>query len=361
MSEEYLARAAFAAGQPLAFDASAGAGDDFNIQWMPPGPQKPKCKVGGKAKELSFTVMARHAIAFNDQLQARRALAAAGQGDEPFIDFNHEDGRAAGRPTEFYWGGDDPQQGGIRVKGKWTPAGKSAVQGKEFTRFSPEWHFNASHEPIGVGVNLGGLVNRAAFQSIASVKAGAATQENETMTTEEIKQAIAEGMKPISDRLAALETARGKDANEDTLTKAIATAMEPITTELKTIKEGRDNDRKAQAKAAVSRFVGRIGLAPQDAKAIEFYEKSWLADASTTEEVLGKLPARAGAGRLTTSNAGTATATASGVEPEEIYEAKAKTYATEHKLDEVEGLIAFGRTAEGSALQEQFREKVRAA
>ena len=167
------ARATLATGQPVNFNLG-GSPDDFDIQWMPPGPQSPCCFVAGEAKTLTFTVKPQHAAAFNAMLQQMRTKAAAGTGDEPFIDFNHEDGRASGRPTEIYWAGSDPAKGGIRLKGKWTPSGKVAVQGKEYARFSPEWFFDDKQEPSAIGANLGGLVNKAAFTHIQPVKARAA-------------------------------------------------------------------------------------------------------------------------------------------------------------------------------------------
>ncbi len=166
------ARGRLATAVPIQLDQAVSGGDDFDIQWMPPGAQSPVVFVKDEPRELSFTVKPQHAQALNVQLQRLRSRAAAGQGDLPLIDFNHDDGAASGRPTEMYWGGDDPQKGGIRLKGKWTASGKAAVTGDapEFTRFSPEWYFGDNEEPAAISPNLGGLVNRAAFQGIATVK-----------------------------------------------------------------------------------------------------------------------------------------------------------------------------------------------
>lgn len=169
------ARGKRAAGTPIQLDSQAG--DDFDIQWMPPGYQQPVAFVSGESRQLNFTVKPEHAQAFDGQLQRMIELAKSGNGDLPFIDFNHEDGAASGRPAQFYWGGDDPKKGGIRLKGTWTTTGKAAITGPapEFTRFSPEWYFDDNDEPIAVGANLGGLVNRAAFKSIATVTAADAS------------------------------------------------------------------------------------------------------------------------------------------------------------------------------------------
>ena len=357
------ARAAFTAGEPI--NVAAASGDDFDIQWMPPGAQAPCCFVGDEAKELSFTVKPQHALAFNAQLQRLRSLADAGQGDAPFIDFNHEDGRAAGRPTEFYYGGDDPKKGGIRLKGKWTASGKASVTGPapEFTRFSPEWYFNDDHEPIAIGTNLGGLVNKAAFKTIASVKAGAATQQQKNnMTKEEMQLVVTEALKPITAEVAALKAqAKGAETDptkldETALTKAVAKAMEPFTQKLTDIE---NTGKKAQAKAAVAKFITAPGnpngvIAPADNKSIEFWEAAYLANAASAEEQLTKLGARTpmkiivGAG-----SGGTATQVVT-----EFSDAENRAIAGCKKLREANKAIAsdaqamemFLRTPEGNAI-----------
>lgn len=357
------ARAAFSAGEPI--QIAAASGDEFDIQWMPPGEQSPCCTVGDEAKQLSFTVKAQHAQAFNAQLQRLRSLAAAGQGDEPFIDFDHEDGRASGRPTEMYWGGEDPKSGGIRVKGKWTPSGKAAVQGKEFTRFSPEWYFNDDHEPIAIGANLGGLVNKAAFKTIASVKAGAATQQHKTnMTKEEMQALLTEALKPVTADIAALKTAQAKAPAQDpatagvldetTLNKAIAKAMEPFTAKITAVEtEG----KKAQAKAAVAKYITAPGnsqgvIAPADTAAIEFWENAYLANAKSAEDQLTKLGARTPV-KIVMRAGQTATHTSaefSDAENRALAGAKKLREANKAYASDAQALEAFLRTSEGNNL-----------
>jgi hypothetical protein len=211
MNTNNRARAAFATGESV--NINAGSGDTFDIQWMPPGAQSPCCFVGDEARTLSFTVRPQHAQAFNVQLQRLRSLAAAGQGDEPFIDFNHEDGRASGRPTEFYYGGEDPKSGGIRLRGTWTASGKAAVKGPtpEFTRFSPEWYFDDNQEPVAIGVNLGGLVNRAAFTNIQRVTA----KSPRTEPASPLERAIAAAIAPLMTKIKSLEKAYGCAPTKD--------------------------------------------------------------------------------------------------------------------------------------------------
>ena len=367
LAEANLARGRFATGAPVILEAGATRGDEFDIQWMPPGAQCPVVHVAGEPKELKFTVKPQHAQAFDGMLQRLRSIAAAGNGDLPLIDFDHSDGAASGRPTQMYWGGEDPKRGGIRLKGKWTASGKAAVTGEapEFSRFSPEWYFDDNDEPLAIGVNLGGLVNRAAFKTIASVTAGAATQKTKTnMTKEEMQLVVTEALKPIAAEVAALKAqAKGTETDptktgldETTLQKAIAKALDPFTQKLTDIET---TGTKAQAKAAVAKFITAPGntmgvIAPADTKAIEFWEAAYLADAKSAEEQLTKFGARtptkiivgAGAGGTGTQVA----AEFSEAENRAIAGAKQLREKNKALASDAQAMEAYLRTPEGNAV-----------
>lgn len=156
----------------LAIDMSGGIPKD--IQYMPPGKQTVAPYVNGKPRPMDITVGPDYATVFQGALTRALASASAGTGDKPFIDFNHDDAAAAGHPTEFYWGGNDAKTGGVRVKIAWTGSGKQAVENGDFLRFSPQWVFSkTTGEPLGLPINVGGLVNRAAFKTIAPLVAAA--------------------------------------------------------------------------------------------------------------------------------------------------------------------------------------------
>ena len=149
-----------------------------NLQWMPPGMQSIVPSIGGVRRAMTINVNPALATKLNLQLQTIRHLAAKGLGDEAYIDFNHDDRERAAEVLELYWGGDDPKTGGIRARVNWSAAGIDAVLGRNYRRFSPQWEVNpATNEPAGIGCNLGGLVNRAAFRTIAPVIAKASAGE----------------------------------------------------------------------------------------------------------------------------------------------------------------------------------------
>ena len=139
------------------------------IQWMPPGEHVISASRGGKPATLKVNVTADTADRIAQVHQGYVAAAANGAEDVPYLDFNHDDAEASGHPTAFHWGGGDPQRGGVRAKVKWTDSGRRAIVGKSYRRFSPSFFVNDSGDVTGAPVNMGGLVNRAAFKRIAPV------------------------------------------------------------------------------------------------------------------------------------------------------------------------------------------------
>jgi hypothetical protein len=347
-----------------------------DIQVFPPGQGVKFTLQDYPGREFEIDVDATTAATLNDDLQNRLARARSGQGSMPFADKNHDDSERTFLPVRYFWGGDDQKTGGVRLVPDWIPFGAALVRAKAFGYFSQNFLFSqAKKKVIGlINENVGGLVNRPGFATqTAFAKASSTTnhQQEQNMTTDEIKKIVDDAIKPVADKITALE-ARAKAAETATparagadntaLTAAITEALKPVTDQLAALDKANKDTLKAQAKAAVGKYVGRLGLAPQDTKAIDFWEKSYLADPATTEELLGKLPARAGAVRYTSANGGTATATAAATEPEDIFMAQAKAYGEKNKIaDDVQAFIAYGRTAEGAALQEQFRNKIRTA
>jgi len=144
-----------------------------SVQYMPPGRHRIRASQAGKPLTVEVAVDAQTAATLQAFLAASLTAASAGRDDRPFFDFNHEDREASAWPVEFSWGGDDPHSGGVRARVEWSDAGRRAVEGRTFRRFSPTFHLDASGRVIGSEINMGGLVNRAAFKRIAPLFASA--------------------------------------------------------------------------------------------------------------------------------------------------------------------------------------------
>jgi len=369
LSTDMMHASALAALPDLGSDGALPA----DLQVFPPGKAIKFTLQDYPGQEFEMDVDAGVAAKANADLQNLLSRAGASQGSQPFADKNHEDAEATFHPLRYFWGGEDPKTGGVRLVPDWTPFGASLVRAKAFKYFSQNFLFSkAKKKFLGlINENVGGLVNRPGFATQAAfAKAAPSTTTNneQNMTTEEFKKIVDDALKPVATAVAALE-AKAKAAEttvvsaqaaaDNTIVEAIATALKPITEKLTSFETQQKDTLKAQAKAGVAKYVGRVGLAPGDTATIEFYEKSYLADPAGTEAVLGKLPARASAQRFTSSGAGTQTSTAS-TEPEDVFMAKAKAWGKENELTGADAIAGFARTQEGSELYEQFREKVRA-
>lgn len=195
----------------LAKSVSLTAGDG-SVQMFPPGEQvvTPSRADGQEPQELTLTIDAKTADDLEDVRAALQAKADAGEGDAPYFDFNHGDGEASAWPKRIYWAGDDPLLGGVRAEVEWTAAGDAAVQGKTYRRFSPAFY---AHEGriTGAPVNMGGLVNRAAFTRIQPLFAKENPQspihnpQSETTMTEEEITALQEENAALKSQLAELQ------------------------------------------------------------------------------------------------------------------------------------------------------------
>jgi hypothetical protein len=138
-----------------------------DLQIFPPGAQvvSPTPASGGEAKEMTLVIDEATATALELSRATYQAKADAGEGDAPYLDFNHADGEASAWPKRIYWAGADPKTGGVRAEVEWSSAGQEAVAGKTFRRFSPAFYARDG-KVTGAPVNMGGLVNRAAFTKI---------------------------------------------------------------------------------------------------------------------------------------------------------------------------------------------------
>ena len=141
-----------------------------DVQMYPPGKQviiPSNADPKKKPVPMEVTIDEATALALEAVRAEYQAQADSGEGDAPFFDFNHDDGAAAAWPKRIYWGGDDALLGGVRAECEPSSEGEEAVTGKIFRRFSPAFYQPKDGRITGAPVNMGGLVNRAAFTKIA--------------------------------------------------------------------------------------------------------------------------------------------------------------------------------------------------
>jgi hypothetical protein len=280
----------------------------------------------------------------------------AGQGDRPFFDFNHNDDEASGHPIEFRWAGGDLKTGGVRCKTDWTPDAEDAIKKKKYLRFSPQFiPDDASGEVIGMPVNMGGLVNRAAFKSIQPVGAKAQTQSKKSMDESEMQAAVAAKDQEITKlnlRIAELEasdTVKAKDAE-------IATLKTKITT----LETAAATQAKENAKAIVAGYVSAGKIPPQDAAKITAFETFYLHDPVNCKAVLEALPANPALVTIVRNAGGAQQVVPPQQTGEDEFIVKAREYGEMNKIAKpLEAQAQFAQTAQGKKLYDAYTRKLR--
>jgi hypothetical protein len=234
--------------KPILYLAKAAAlsGAAADLQIYPPGrqtlipsnvdPKKPR-------KEIEVVIDEATANALEAVRAEYQAKADANEGDAPFFDFNHDDREASAWPKRIYWAGEDPVLGGVRAEVEWSSDGAAAVNGKTFRRFSPAFFEpDANGRITDAPVNMGGLVNRAAFTKIAGLPALAAKLEIELETESPTDPMTPEEITALQEELAASKTKVAelqKQIDDLTVTAKAAAETDAKNTVAMAAKEGR--------------------------------------------------------------------------------------------------------------------------
>jgi len=141
--------------------------DKDDVQLFPPGKHNITAKMDGKPVELAVDIGEAQSDVIKRDFDRMVLEAKSGKGPMPFLDFNHEDRDASAWVKEIFWAGNDPVTGGVRAKVEWSAPGKTAVTGKAYRQFSPNFLIDTrTKQIIGTTPNMGGLVNRPAFRAI---------------------------------------------------------------------------------------------------------------------------------------------------------------------------------------------------
>lgn len=322
-----------------------------DIQWMPPGQHTINALKNGKPERLTVTATAAVAQRLNQVLQELRSKAAAGSEDLPYFDLNHDDREASGHPIEFFWGGDDLKTGGVRAKVEWSEAGKSALQGKTYRRFSPTFAINDAGEITGAGVNMGGLVNRAAFKQISAIWSrsypdGAKDENrNEPYMDEETKKQFAALVAAVAALTTTVNEIKAKQAEKNP-------ELLEIKTKLATMEELQKVQAKDKAAEIVAKAASTGKIPPQN----EQIKKGWIEAIEKdpkAAELLLALPDNPALARVTAgAGGGTTTSTSNAGEHEFVVKAKAVAAEKKITIDQAHVIVA----TENPALYDEFRD-----
>ena len=179
---------------------TAGFGNEIESQtgsivYLPEGVHQIQATVNGKPQKRTVTVDQRVLASFSEDLASRLARNV-----RPFAGFDHVAGPASFLPKEFRY---EPGTG-LVLDVEWTSAGKAAIEGKDYSYFSPNFLLmNGIPSGLAGHGEIGSLVNEPAFEAMEKI---AASHQTNTM---DIKQLVELGLVPEGqDPASAMEVAK---------------------------------------------------------------------------------------------------------------------------------------------------------
>ena len=279
-----------------------------SIVYLPEGKHEIAATVNGKPAKRTVTVDDSILAAFADDLQNRQSRNV-----RPFAGFDHKAGPASFIPVEFRY-----EKGvGLILDVEWTQAGKTAVEGKDYSYFSPAFLLRDGI-PAGLPTHgeIGSLVNEPAFEAMEKIAAsynentmdmkplielGLVAEDTDPEKAMEVAKAAIEAMR---NKLAEVEAGAGYKEAEGKVADAVQAAAN-YAAELETVSAARDalageieslkaslaeiEDKAADAVIDEAVKAGRI--APQDDKAKTFWKHQIKADKNSIE-ILNSIPAK---------------------------------------------------------------------
>jgi phage I-like protein len=288
---------------------SLGGSAPTEIMYMPAGKSKITPLVNGKAKEIDVEVDASTAKALQDNLD--RLLA---ENVRPFIDFDHGlDGRttAAALPKQFRW---EPGKG-IYLSLEWTRSGQQAIEGKDYSYFSPSFMVSEDGKPLGLPESgaIGALTNNPAFreiQRIAASRSNPGTSAGTNPDDDEPKKVSAAIKKTLIDH--GLLDAEDLDEGDDKVVPKLKKKLKAMNDEADASKAKAKmaDDEKEEAKAELAQLqeaaaesvvnaaVTAGKIAPKSEATKKFYIESFKRDPKATQLVIAELPVNPALHRL---------------------------------------------------------------
>lgn len=253
-----------------------------SIVFLPEGTHTITASVGGKPKTLTVTVDERVLAGFAEDLAKRMESNV-----RPFAGFDHKPGAASFIPQGFRY-----EAGvGLMLDVDWTSAGRAAIEGRDYSYFSPTFLVSKDGIPTGLTGRgeIGSLVNDPAFEEIPRI--AASHQPHEILMEHLIELGLVEAScapdQALETAKAALASLRESAAQVETV-EAANVAKKSAEDELDDMKKRYDEleaankslkdelamKASASADAAIDEAIKAGRIAPQDEATKSFWRSS---------------------------------------------------------------------------------------
>jgi hypothetical protein len=252
-----------------------------SIVFLPEGTHQITASVGGKPKTLTVTVDDRVLAGFTEDLARRQESNV-----RPFAGFDHKPGAASFIPQGFRY---EPGVG-LMLDVDWTSAGRAAIEGRDYSYFSPTFLVSKDGIPTGLTTRgeIGSLVNDPAFEEIPRI--AASHQETDPMqhlvelglveascapdqALETAKAALA-SLREAAAQAETVEAANmAKKSAEDEL-EDMRKRNDELEAAYKSLKDEMAAKASASADAAIEDAIKAGRIAPQDDATKAFWRSS---------------------------------------------------------------------------------------
>jgi len=285
-----MARLISALGNPL--DASAIPDE---IVYIPEGKHRITPKVDGKAQTIFVKVTPENGATVAASLQSDLEKRMA-DNVRPIIDFDHSNtGPAAALPTAFRYEAGK----GIMCALDWTDSGRRAVEGRDFSYFSPTFLIGDDGTPAGLPERgpLGALVNNPAFREIPRIAAADASADIEHQDPTPMSKLVfaALGIDPAhsdaeTSAVQKIEASAGRIKELEASIADLTKERDKLKADSEKQKAEAADARKERAKTLVEAAVADGRIAPKDEDTKTFYTGLIEAGNANAEAQLSKLP-----------------------------------------------------------------------
>jgi phage I-like protein len=253
-----------------------------SIVFLPEGTHQITASVGGKPKTLTVTVDDRVLAGFADDLARRQESNV-----RPFAGFDHKPGAASFIPQAFRY---EPGVG-LMLDVDWTSAGRAAIEGRDYSYFSPTFLVSKDGIPTGLTGRgeIGSLVNDPAFEEIPRIAASHTPTDNPMdhlielglveascapdQALETAKAALA-SLREAAAQVETVEAANmAKKSAEDELAD-LKKRNEELEAAYKSLKDEMATKASAAADTAIEEAIKAGRIAPQDDATKAFWRSS---------------------------------------------------------------------------------------
>ena len=252
-----------------------------SIVFLPEGTHTITASVGGKPKTLTVTVDERVLAGFAEDLAKRMESNV-----RPFAGFDHKPGAASFIPQGFRY-----ESGvGLMLDVDWTSAGRAAIEGRDYSYFSPTFLVSKDGIPTGLTGRgeIGSLVNDPAFEEIPRI--AASHQETDPMqhlvelglveascAPDQALETAKAALASLRESAAQVETVEAANVAKKSVEDELAdmrTKYDELEAANKSLKDELAMKASASADAAIDEAIKAGRIAPQDEATKAFWRSS---------------------------------------------------------------------------------------